>query len=52
MKGGRERQHPKRRDREVLGLDDFIDADLAAIAEAKAPDEYAALDDELKNWKP
>lgn len=42
----------KRRDREVLGLDDFTDADLAAIAEAQVPDEYAPLDDELENWKP
>ena len=42
----------KRRDREVLRAEDFTDADLAAIAAAKVPDEYAHLDGELKNWKP
>jgi len=36
----------KRRDREVLSLDDLTDDDLAAIAKSKVPDEYAQLDEE------
>ncbi len=42
----------KRRDREVLRAEDFTDAELAAIAAAKVPDEFAHLDDEIKDWKP
>jgi prevent-host-death family protein len=38
----------KRRDREVLGLDDFTRADLEAIRRAEAPQETASFDDELK----
>lgn len=41
----------KRRDREVLRAEDFSADDLKAIAAAKVPDEYAHLDDELKDWK-
>jgi PHD/YefM family antitoxin component YafN of YafNO toxin-antitoxin module len=47
-----EYQRLKRRDRRVLGLEDFTDEDLAAIANAKVPEEYAYLDEELKDWKP
>ena len=47
-----EYQRLKRRDRRVLGLEDLTDDDLAAIADAKVPDEYAHLDAELKDWKP
>ena len=36
----------KRRDREVLGLDDFTAADLGAIRQAEPPPEAAAFDDE------
>jgi PHD/YefM family antitoxin component YafN of YafNO toxin-antitoxin module len=43
-----EYQRLKRRDREVLGLEDFTDADLAAIAEAEAPPEAAAFNHELE----
>lgn len=38
----------KRRDRQVLGLDDFTDADLAAIRAAEPPAETALYDHELK----
>lgn len=38
----------KRRDRQVLGLDDFTEADLAAIRAAEPPAETAHFDDELK----
>jgi prevent-host-death family protein len=37
----------KRRDREVLGLADFTDADLAAIRSAEPPLEAAAFDHEV-----
>lgn len=36
----------KRRERRVMGLDDFSEADLAAIAASAAPAEAAAFDDE------
>ncbi len=36
----------KRRERRVMGLDDFSDADIAAIAASEAPAEAAAFDDE------
>ena len=38
----------KRRDRQVLGLDDFTDADLAALEAARAPEAAKAFDHELK----
>lgn len=38
----------KRRDREVLGLDDFTDDDLKAIENAEAPLATAAFDHEVK----
>lgn len=38
----------KRRDREVLGLDDFTEADLAAIRASEPPAEAARYDHELK----
>ncbi len=37
----------KRRDRQVLSIDDFTDEDLAAIAAAKVPAEYDHLNAEL-----
>jgi len=46
-----EYQRLKRRDRQVLSLDDFTDEDLAAIAEAKVPAKYAYLDKELDDDK-
>jgi len=38
----------KRRDREVLGLEDFTDKDLAALEAARAPEAAKAFDNELK----
>ena len=37
----------KRRDREVLGLDDFTEADLEALEASRPPAESAAFDHEL-----
>ena len=38
----------KKRDRRVLELEDFTDADIAALEEVRAPDSSKAFDDELK----
>lgn len=38
----------KRRDRQVLRVGGLTDADMAAIAAAEVPAEYASLDAELK----
>lgn len=38
----------KRRDREVLGIDEFTDGDAEAIRRAEAPPESAAYNDETK----
>lgn len=38
----------KRRDREILGLEDFTDEDLAALEAARAPEAAKAFDHELK----
>jgi prevent-host-death family protein len=37
----------KRRDREVLGLDDFTEEDLAAIAASEPPESAKAFDHEF-----
>jgi hypothetical protein len=37
----------KRRDREVMGLDDFSDADIAALEATRAPESSKAFDNEL-----
>lgn len=37
----------KRRDREVLGLGDFTDADIAALEATRAPETSKAFDDEV-----
>jgi prevent-host-death family protein len=39
----------KRRDREVLGLEDFTEADVAALEETRAPDSSRAFDHELES---
>lgn len=39
----------KRRDRTVMGLSDFTDADIAALERSEAPPETAAFDDEMKS---
>jgi PHD/YefM family antitoxin component YafN of YafNO toxin-antitoxin module len=38
----------KRRDRQVLGLEDFTDADIAALEESRAPESAKTFDRELK----
>ena len=43
-----EYQRLKRRDRRVLGLDDFTDEDLAALEAVRAPDAAKDFDQELK----
>jgi hypothetical protein len=43
-----EHHRPKRCDRQVLGLEDFTDADIAALEETRAPDPSKAFDYELK----
>jgi prevent-host-death family protein len=42
----------KRRDRKVVALEDFTDEEMALIAKAEVPAEYAYLDAELKDWTP
>lgn len=42
-----EYQRLKRRDRQVLGLDDFTEADVAALEAAHAPDAAKDFDHEL-----
>lgn len=43
-----EYQRLKRRDREVLGLADFTDADTSALEETRAPEASKAFDRETK----
>jgi len=42
----------RRRDRRVVRLEDFTDEEMALIADAEVPTEYAHLDSELKDWQP
>jgi prevent-host-death family protein len=42
-----EYQRLKRRDRQVMELDDFTEADVAAVEAARAPEATKALDTEL-----
>jgi prevent-host-death family protein len=44
-----EYQRLKRRDREVLGLEDFTDEDIAAIEAIRAPEAAKMFDDELES---
>lgn len=39
----------KRRDRRVMGLEDFSDEDIAALEETRAPEAAKAFDSELKS---
>lgn len=39
----------KRRDRQVLGLDDFTNADLAALEDSRPPAEAKAFDHEIES---
>jgi prevent-host-death family protein len=43
-----EYQRLKRRDREVLGLDDFTEEDIAAIAASEPPESAKAFDHEYE----
>lgn len=42
----------KRRDREVLLVEDLTEEEIEAIRNAKVPDEYGYLNEELKDCKP
>ena len=42
----------KRRDRRVVRLEHFTEEEMALIAEAEVPPEFAHLDEELKDRKP
>jgi prevent-host-death family protein len=42
----------KRRDRRVIATGELTDRQIAALREAKVPDQHADLDRELKDWKP
>ena len=42
----------KRRDRRVVRLEEFSDDEMALIAQAEVPAEYAHLNTELKDWMP
>lgn len=44
-----EYQRLKRRDRRVLSLEDFTDADIAALEATRAPESAKAFDDEMKS---
>ncbi len=41
-----------RRDRRAIRATELTDAELALIAKAEVPAEYAYLDEELKDWQP
>ncbi|MBZ0141011.1 MAG: type II toxin-antitoxin system Phd/YefM family antitoxin [Pseudorhodoplanes sp.] len=41
----------KRRDRRVVRLEDFTDAEMALIASVEPAAEDAHLDEELKDWR-
>ena len=47
--GVEEYRRLKRRDRQVLGLDDFTDADVAALEASRPPAEARAFDPELES---
>lgn len=46
LMGVEEYRRLKRRERRVMGLDDFSETDIAAIAASEAPTEASAFDDE------
>ncbi|HWA92606.1 MAG TPA: hypothetical protein VG889_21420 [Rhizomicrobium sp.] len=48
----RENHRPKRRNREVLGLEDFTEEDIAAIEASEMDPKYDYLNEELKDWQP
>jgi len=42
----------KNRDRRVVGAGEFTDDEIALIAKAEVPAEYAHLDELIKDWTP
>jgi len=42
----------KRRDRQVIAAGELTQQQIAALREARVPDQYAGLDAELKDWRP
>lgn len=40
------------RDRRALSIDELTEEEMALIARAEVPAEYAHLDAELKDWRP
>jgi prevent-host-death family protein len=42
----------KRRDRRVIAAGDLSDRHVAALRDARVPDQHADLDRELKDWNP
>lgn len=42
----------RRRDRRVIRAGELTDEEVALIAKAEVPAEYAHLDEELKDWRP
>ena len=60
-KNGRERtvlisaeeyERLKRRDRRAIAAGELTDRQIAALREAKVPEQHADLDRELSDWKP
>jgi hypothetical protein len=46
---GEETARPKRR---ALAVGELSELQIAAIRDANVPEQFASLDDELKDWKP
>jgi prevent-host-death family protein len=42
----------KRRDRRVIAAGELSERQIAAVRDAKVPDQYANLDREIEDWKP
>jgi prevent-host-death family protein len=42
----------KRRDRRVIAAGELSERQIAAVRDAKVPDQYADLDREIDDWKP
>ena len=42
----------KRRDRRAFAAGELSERQIAAIRDAKVPEQFAGLDDEIKDWKP
>jgi len=42
----------QRRDRRVIAVGELTEEEIALVAKAEVPVEYAHLDEELKDWRP